>query len=231
MKSAGQARAGIALALLLAACTRGVTSAPRSAGAGTISDAGARQLQALADALTAGRDAAFKVVYAAVSTGSPEATTTVTIERKPPKSLLATPEGSVISDGTSTWFCSAAPGAEGRPTCLAVNRANPLASLASVFSAQTVAGFLQAARAKVGAGTAGYSVAVSHETFAGQPSTCAKVTAPDPSASGTYCVTTGGILASINSPAGQTFEMTGYSASVPDRDFSLPAGVTPQSLP
>jgi len=203
----------------------------RSPGTGTGSVADAAQLQALADALTAGRDATFKVVYAATSTGSSEGPETVTIERNPPKSLLATQDGSVISDGASTWFCTASSGSGGHPTCLTVGGVNPLSSLATVFSAQTVAGFLGSARANVGAGAAGSSVAVSHETFAGQPSTCAKVTGPDPLTSGKYCVTTGGILTYVGSPGGQTFEMTAYSASVPDGDFALPAGATPQSVP
>lgn len=226
-----RAAAVLAAALLLAACTHGRTPAATSTGAGTGSVADAGRLQAATDALTAGRDATFKVVYAAASASSSGGPGTVTVERKPPKSLLSTPDGAVISDGTSTWFCSARPGAGTHPTCLAVRGANPLASLATVFSTQTVAGFLQGARAKVGASAAGYDVAVSHETFAGQASTCAEVTGPDPSASGKYCVTTGGILAFVGSPGGQTFEMTAYSASVPDSDFTLPAGANPQQLP
>ena len=230
-----RAASALAAALLLPACTRGGTQAatPRGAGSGSVADAG--QLQAVADALTAGRDATFKVVYAAASASSPGGPGTVTVERKPPKSLLSTPDGAVISDGTSTWFCSAPPSPVGHPACLAVRGTNPLASLATVFSAQTVAGVLQNARAnmgaRVGARTSGYAVAVSHETFAGQESTCAKVTGPDPSASGKYCATSGGILAYVGSPAGQTFAMAAYSASVPDSDFALPAGANPQQLP
>ncbi|MHB8593418.1 MAG: hypothetical protein ACYDB3_03670, partial [Acidimicrobiales bacterium] len=153
-------------------------------------------------------------------------TQTITIEQMPPKSVFASSDGSVIDDGTTTYFCSAS---EGQSTCVKESgNSNPLASLAEIFSPVTAIDALKLAQTEAAAHLAGYNVSFSSQSFAGQDSTCVSVTASGQTEK--YCVTKSGILA-FEGTSGSTFALTSYSTAVSDSDFSTPAGATVETIP
>jgi hypothetical protein len=207
------------LGTVLAACssspkadTTSTTSAPSG---GSVSG----KINALSSSLQNSETATFKAVYTITTAGT---TQTVTIEQAPPKSLFSVKDGSVIDTGTTTYYCSTS----GTVTCLSSGSSDPLASLAALFSPKTALTQLQAAQAE--AAIKGYSITFSSGSYSGQNTTCANVSGHGTSAK--YCVTKQGILAYVSSN-GASFSLTSYSSSVPDSDFTLPAGATVQTLP
>lgn len=214
----------LGLSVTVSACSSGSSPTGSSTPTGTSSssfgggDAG--RLGDLASKVQSGQRATFKAVY--TSTGAGQAQS-LTIEQKLPKSLFSTGDGSVISDGTTTYFCS---GASSTPTCISSGTgANPLLGLTKIIDPSAVLAFFQSAQQSAAAHVAGLSVTFSNQTFAGQDSTCASVTGAAQPTGAKYCVTGGGIIAYIGSPA-SSFALTSYSSSVPDSDFTVPASAT-----
>ncbi|HEU5002834.1 MAG TPA: hypothetical protein VFW71_08655 [Actinomycetota bacterium] len=210
--------AGLATAVLLAACSKGGTSAGSTTGAPAPSGTGdAAALQAAAQAAAGSTGTTFKAVYSSSESGSSSSPESITVEQKPPKSRFDAAGGSVISDGSKTDYCSTTNGVQ---ACYSSPGVSPVASLAQIFSPTNAAQFFRAASAALASAGAGQSVKVTHETFAGQSATCANVSSTD--GSGKYCVLANGVLAAV-SDGGSSFQLTNYSTSPPDTDFVLPA--------
>ena len=138
------------------------------------------------------------------------ASQTITIEQKPPKSVFSTASGSVINDGTHTYFCSASGGqpalrvgVDGRHQPLGVHR-GPLRP-------DDAPERVPAAEAAAAAPQRGLQRRLLDSTYAGLHAKCVSYTS---TATQTvkYCVTNSGILAYAQS-AGGTFELTGFSSS------------------
>ncbi len=175
--------------------------------------------------MQSGEHASYKAVY--TSQNSSGTSQTITIEQMPPKSVLSTTSGSVIDDGTHTYFCSASGSAE---QCVTESSggADPFASITALFSPTTLLNEFHAAEGAAAAHTAGYSVAFSSGTYAGLAAKCLDYTAATQTVK--YCVTNTGILAYAQSTGG-TFELTSFSTSPAAGDFSLPAGATVVTIP
>jgi len=173
----------------------------------------------------AGQHATFKAVYTTHSATAPSQT--ITIEQMPPKSVFGTTSGSVINDGTHTYFCSSS---GGQAQCVSESGAtgNPLASITAIFSPATVLSEFQAAQSAAATHTLGYSFAFSSETYAGVPTKCVNFTHATQTVK--YCVTDSGILAYASS-AGNTFELTSFTSSPAASDFALPSGATVITVP
>jgi hypothetical protein len=151
----------------------------------------------------------------------------VTIEQKPPKTVFKSGEGEAIGTGTATYFCSTG---SAQVTCVTggTGSANPLAGITQLFSPESAVAALQTAQAQLAAKAQGYDVSFSNENFAGVGAKCVTVSASGQT--GKYCVTKDGILAFAGTAA-QNFQLSSYSTSVSDSDFSLPAGATVVTVP
>jgi hypothetical protein len=199
------------------------TASTSSSSGGGSSDAS--KIQSLSSTVQAGEHATFKAVYTTHSTTAPSQT--ITIEQMPPKSVFGSTSGSVINDGTHTYFCSSSSGQE---QCVSESGAtgNPLASITAIFSPATVLSEFQAARSAAAAHALGYGFSFSSETYAGVPTKCVNFTHAAQTVK--YCVTDSGILAYASS-AGNTFELTSYTSSPAASDFALPSGATVITVP
>ncbi len=205
--------------------TTAPTTVTTTAGSSSSGGSDASQLQSLSAAVQAGQHVSYKAVYTShSSTGTSQ---TITIEQMPPKSVFLVSNGSVIDDGTHTYFCSASGGHEQCVTESA-SSTNPFASITALFSPTTLLNEFHAAQAAAAAHTAGYSVAISSSNYAGLAAKCLNYT--DTTQTVKYCVTNSGILAYAQSTGG-TFELTSYSSSPAASDFSLPAGATVVTIP
>jgi hypothetical protein len=198
-------------------------STSSSSSGGGSSDAS--KIQSLSSTVQAGEHATFKAVYTTHSTTAPSQT--ITIEQMPPKSVFGSTSGSVINDGTHTYFCSSSSGQE---QCVSESGAagNPLASITAIFSPATVLSEFQAAQSAAAAHALGYGFAFSSETYAGVPTKCVNFTHAAQTVK--YCVTDSGILAYASS-AGNTFELTSYTSSPAASDFAVPSGATVITVP
>jgi ABC-type oligopeptide transport system substrate-binding subunit len=221
----------VAAALALAGCGGGGSSHTSTTTAAktdntTASNSGgdsAKQLDDLTSSVEAASKATFKAVYTSNNNGT---STTVTIEQKLPKSVFITGDGTVINDGTTTYYCSTS---GEQKTCVSQSGAgNPLASMAAVFSPQAAITAMKAAHTAVASKLAGVDVSFSSETFGGQDSSCVKVKSQG--GEGKYCATKSGILA-YSGTAESNFQLTSYSSDVSDSDFALPAGATTVTVP
>jgi hypothetical protein len=186
----------------------------------------ASQFQALSSEVQAGQHATYGATYISKTAGG--TSQTITFEQKPPKSVLSTPSGSVINDGTHTYFCSTS---GGKQQCVSdsLAGANPYAALANLFDPTTLLNEFHAAETAAGSHALGYSADFSNSTYAGLHARCVRYTSSS-SQSVKYCVTNSGILAYTES-AGATFELSGFSAAPPASDFTLPAGATVITIP
>jgi hypothetical protein len=191
------------------------TAAPSSSGSSASGD----QIPALIAAVKAGEQLTYKAVYIANESG--QAQTTVTIEQKPPKYLFATGQGSVISNGSTTYFCS---GSGASKNCVSSTGGSPLAALTQVFSPSAAITAMQQADVQFVAHAAGYHVTFSSQTFAGQSSTC--VAATGNGQTGKYCVTKNGLLAYAGNTSTSYFQLTSLTTSVSDADFAVSAAST-----
>jgi hypothetical protein len=199
------------------------TTSSSSSGGGS-SDAS--KIQSLSSSVQAGQHATFKAVYTTHSATA--ASQTITIEQMPPKSVFGTTSGSVINDGTHTYFCSSSGGTSQCVSESATAGSNPLKSITALFDPATILSEFQAAQSAAAAHSLGYSFAFSSETYAGVPTKCVNFTHAAESVK--YCVTDSGILAYASS-AGNTFELTNFTSSPAASDFSLPAGATVITVP
>jgi hypothetical protein len=197
------------------------TTSGRSSGGSDVS-----QFQALSSQVQAGAHATYSATY--TSKNAAGTSQTITIEQKPPRSVFSTSSGSVINDGTHTYFCTTTGGTK---ECVSESGAgvNPLASITTLFSPTTLLNQFHAAEAAAGAHALGYSADFSSATYAGVHAQCVRYTSSS-SQSVTYCVTNSGILAYAQS-AGGTFELTAFNSAPPASDFTLPAGATVVTIP
>lgn len=209
-----------------AATTSTTASGNSSGGSSTTSSGGtsdAAKIHSLSSVVQAGSHATFKAVYSSQGSGGSQ---TITIEQKPPKSVFSSGSGSVINDGTRTYFCSTSGGAQ---QCVSESTtSNPLQSLTAVFSPQTLLTVFQQAQAAAAAHASGYNISFSDATYAGQPSKCIDFSGSGKT--GKYCVTDSGILAYLQTP-GETISLTNASSSPPASDFALPSGATVITVP
>ncbi len=200
------------------------TTVTIAAGGGAAGGSTADQLNAFASSVKAGENQTFKAVYSFTGSGTPGS---VTIEQKPPKTVFKSGDGAVIGNGTTTYFCSAT-GA--KPTCISggSGSANPLAGITQLFNPESSLNAIRAAQAQLAAKAQGYNVSFSTQSFAGVDANCVTVTGAGQT--GKYCVTKGGILAYAGTSA-DNFQLSSFSTSVSDSDFSLPAGATIVTIP
>jgi hypothetical protein len=197
----------------------------------------------------------YVAVYESSSGGK---TSTITFAQQKNKSLFSTSDGgSVVSNGKTTYYCSANSGNSGNSgntgsssnsgntgnsgsttattkagatTCVSMGGSNPLASLQNTFGPAAVVTALNLAKTELGSKLAGIKITSSSATFAGQPSTCVTVTGHGQG--GKYCVTNKGVLAYLGDSSGSgIFQLTSYSSKPPPSLFQLPSGATTQTLP
>ena len=227
VRATGLVTASIA-AVLLGACssttnTAATTSStPTSSSPASGGGADAAKIQSLSSSVQAAEHATYKATY--TSQNAAGTSQSVTIEQKPPKSVFSVAGTTVINDGTTTYYCS---NNGGREQCVSQSGANPLAAVETIFSPSTVLNAFEQAKTQAAAHAAGYNLAFSDASYAGQHSTCV-------SATGTttfkYCVTDAGVLA-YGGSQGNSFTLTSYSGSPSDSDFALPAGASVVTVP
>lgn len=215
-----------AVVLVALAVVAGCGSSKKAASTTTTAGSGAAgqssQLSAMASSIRAGEQATFKAVYTYNGAGASPGP--VTIEQKPPKTLFKAGSAEIIGTGTATYYCSV----QGTATCFSTGTSNPLAAITQLFNPDNAATAIQEAEAAAAAHQVGYNVSFSTESFAGVSADCATVSSS--SVTGKYCVTKSGVLA-YSGTSSVSFELTSYSTSVSDSDFTLPAGASTQSIP
>jgi hypothetical protein len=211
------------------------TGAPASTAVGG-SDVAAK-LDALAGNVKSAQKSTFQAVYTSSSGGS---TSTITLAQSPPKQLFRATDSSgsttsLINTGTTTYSCSGGGGSA--VTCTSIGgrvAGAALTSLVNVYNGSTALTVFDAWRSAIVARVAGVSLTFTTETIGGQPSTCANWNRSGDTA--TYCVTSTGVLAKVESSGGSSgsgtsFELTSYSTSPPASAFAVPQGATVVTLP
>ncbi len=188
------------------------SSSSSGSGSGGGGNDTAGQIEKISASVQESVHLSFKAVYTITGAGQSQ---TITIEQKPPKTLFSTAQATVINDGTTTKVCTSI---GGQNTCVSEGGANPLAGLQQLLSPTAAVTALESYKAQIAAHTAGVDVNITSETHAGLDSTCLSATSAGTTAK--YCVSkTTGLLTS-ETAAGQGFEMTSYTATVPDSDFA-----------
>jgi hypothetical protein len=180
------------------------------------------QIKSLSSAVESGQRATFKAEY---KTSGAEGAETVVIEQKLPKTFFSSAGGTIINNGSATYYCT---GSGGRAQCASQSGANPITSLASIFSPAAAISAMQQAQAQLAAHLAGYSVTFTDQSFAGLAATCVNISAQGQTAK--YCVAQNGIL-TYSGTSTSSFELTSYTTNMSDSDFSLPAGATVVTAP
>jgi hypothetical protein len=214
--------------------TTATTAAPTggtggTGGSGGSGSSGANDLTALQTSVKSLKNATFKASY--TGTGSDGKQTTITFEQKPPKfAFLINGQGLMLDNGTTSYFCSTN---SGTPSCISYGGSgNPLAGLLGLYNGTTLLPLLQEWQSQVEAKLAGANVTFSSQTFAGQAAKCVNWSYQGQSAK--WCVTDAGLAAyygGSGSGGSGSFSLTGFSTSVNDADFSLPAGATTITIP
>ena len=223
---------------LLAACgSSSSSSTTTTAGSGSSASTGAgggdvsSKLNALTGNVKSAQKSTFQAVYTSTSGGT---TSTITLAQSPPKQLFSStdPSGSttsLINTGTTTYSCS---GGSGSTTCTSIGggaAAGALTSLISVYNGSAALSVLNSWQAVIASHVTGVSLTFTDETIAGQPSTCAHWSHQGDQA--TYCVTSTGVLAKVESSGGQSFALTSYTHAPPASIFAVPQGATVVTLP
>lgn len=198
-------------------------------GTGGSGGTGNNDIAALQTSVQALKGGTFKATY--TGTDSTGKQTTISFEQKPPKSaFLINGQGSMINNGTTTYFCSTSSGAQ---SCVSMSGAtNPLAGLLGLYNGSTLAPLLHAWQSQLSAHLQGANLTFSNQSFAGQSSKCVNYSYQGQSAK--WCVTNSGLVAYYGGSGASgsgSFQLTGYSGSVSDNDFNLPAGATTITLP
>ncbi len=179
----------------------------------------------------AARTRAYRATYSLSAPGG--ATQTVFFEQSPPRARLTTSGGSqgpteLLVTASASYVCADG----GRPPLTCVDAGGPswhgpLSTIADGYDGATA---LTAMRSWQG-GTrvpAGGGTIFSTATVAGRPVRCARHGSGRGAT--TYCVTSDGVLARMQSPAG-SLVLTSLGGSAPAGDFALPAGATVATLP
>jgi hypothetical protein len=165
----------------------------------------------------------YEATYKSVADG---VNTTVTIAQAPPKSSFSSGAGSVVSDGSKTYYCSAVGGSQ---QCLAATGPSPVASVEAAFSPSVVIKAFTSAELDLNHHADGIKVTETSAKFAGLPATCITVTAQGQSSK--YCVTKSGLLAYAGATKGVYFELTKFTKSPPASLFTVTSGATTVTLP
>ena len=171
-----------------------------------------------------GQHATFIATYKITSSATHKLTT-LTIAQQSPDSVFSGVSGpdtfEFLTIGSKSYLCSHA---VNKWICLNGGKSNPEAALFDLYQPGKYLPYVQAAVNKVGA-HATYST----KTVNGFPLSCVSVTgAPHENGTGTFCVTSQGVLGYV-SYTGSTpsengsFEITSYSTTVPAKEFVLPA--------
>jgi len=190
------------------------TAGSGSGGSGSSGGNLTSKVNAIATKINSAKGSTFKAVYTSNGGGQ---TQTITIEQAPPNSLFSDGSSKIITKGSTTYACASGAGC----TALPAGTPSPVASVAQAFSPQVALTAIEAAAHDPG-------VTVDDETFAGQNSTCLKVSNAGDTAK--YCVTDGGILAS-ESASGASFTLTSFTTNVPSSDFDTSGGPAIPSAP
>lgn len=230
---------------LLASCGGSSTSSSTpdtsTTSSGPASSGGSSgELQSFGGTIKAAKNATFKATYTSTSSGS--GSQTITLEQAPPKQAFTTTDSSggsnaLLNTGTATYACDSTSSAT--PTCTSMNSsggAGALSSVISVYNGSSALTAINSWQSIAAAHVAGISLTFTKTTLAGQQVRCA--TWKYQGSSSTYCVTTGGVLAKVESSGGpnsstssSSFELTSFSASPPAADFELPPGATVVTIP
>jgi hypothetical protein len=241
-RAVGVGVAALAGASLLAACgsssssttTTGASGSTATTASGS-SDASSK-LGALTGNVKAAQKSTFEAVYTSTSGGS---TSTITLAQSPPKQLFSTTDASgsttsLVNTGSTTYSCTADSG--GSATCTGIGgglAGSALTSLIGVYNGSAALSVLKAWQSSIAAHVAGVSLAFSDETIAGQHATCAHWSHGGDQT--TYCVTSAGVLARVQSSSGssggQNFELTSYTTSPPASAFTIPQNATIVTIP
>jgi hypothetical protein len=193
------------------------TALPASAALDKSSSVSTAKLKALSKTLNNYKHLTFEATYTSVSSSG---TQTVTIAQAPPKSYFAAGQGVVITNGSTSDYCSTS---GGKQSCFATN-SNPIAGLETLFSPAAAITAINGYEQTLGAHVAGVKLSESSASYAGQAATC--VTATAHGQTGKYCVTKQGLLAYAGSNKGVYFELTKYSKSPPASLFTVSAATT-----
>ena len=171
-----------------------------------------------------GQHATFIATYKITSSATHKLTT-LTIAQQSPNSVFSGVSGpdtfEFLTIGTKSYLCSHA---VNKWICLNGGKSNPEAALFDLYQPGKYLPYVQAAVNKAGA-HATYST----KTVNGFQLSCVSVTgAPHENGTGTFCVTSQGVLGYVSytgtSPSQNgSFEITSYSTTVPASEFVLPA--------
>lgn len=212
--------------LLLSACGGGASVAVTKPSHGVHKNS--TKLKSLESSITSGSRAIFKATYSSTS-GDGSTPQTITIERDPPMSVFGSSGESVIDTGHGTYMCGP-DSSSGAPVTICENlgSSNPMAGLMDMFNPTAIVGELQSVQGGLAERIAGYSITTSSKTYAGQPSTCVKMSIAG--SVSTYCVTEKGILSYVGS-SGSVMQLTSFTSTVSASDFALPQGATMMTIP
>lgn len=227
---------GLAGVASLAACGSSSTATTGGSGitATTASDSSsaASKLDTLAGNVKAAQTSTFQAVYSSTSGGS---TSTITLAQSSPKQMFGTTDSSgsttsLVNTGSTTYSCTTASGAS--TTCTSIGgglASSALTGVMNVYNGRAALTVLKVWQSSIAAHLAGVSLTFSDEIIAGQSSTCAHWSQSGDAA--TYCVTSTGVLAKVQSSGGHSFELTSYTTSPPASVFTVPQGATVVTLP
>ncbi len=232
----------VAAGTLAAGCGGSSSSSTTTTSPSSTSGAGgsSNQLKSLGGSIAAAKNATFKAVYTSTSSGG--GTQTITLEQSPPKQVFSTTDSSgnvstLLNTGTGTYACDSSSGST--PTCTSMAAAGgsgALSALIGVYNGSAALSVINGWESIVAAHLTGVSLTFSNTTLAGQAVRCAKWSYQGSTA--TYCVTTGGVLAKVETSGGgsssagsSNFELTSFTTSPPASDFELPAGATVVTIP
>jgi len=232
----------VAAGMLVTGCGGSSTSSSTStASSGPTSSGGsASQLKSFGSSIESAKNATFKAVYTTTSSGG--GTQTITLAQSPPKQVFSTTDSSgstttLLNTGTATYSCDVTSGAT--PTCTSMAStgvAGALSALIGVYNGSAALTEINGWESVVAAHLPGVSLTFSNSTIAGQPVRCAEWSYHGSSA--TYCVTSKGVLAKVETSGGagssassSSFELTSFTTSPPPSGFELPAGATVVTVP
>ncbi len=179
----------------------------------------ASQLNSLRQSAKSAKNATFQATWTSTTNGT---TTTLTLGQEPPKSFFKVGAGTIIDDGTHTYYCA------NKLICLKESGANPLSTLFDLYNGTTFINEVQAWSSQGALSAAGVSLSFSNATYAGVASRCVTIT--HNATSEVWCVAKNSGLLTYWYAANTYFTLTAYSSTPPAAEFSLPKGATVTSL-
>jgi len=222
-RTSGRAIPSRRLATLLAGgATLAVAGSMALAGAAGAAGGGSG-LNGLSKALKNASHATYEATYTIVNSSGNQ---TMAIAQSGNKSYLKAASGTVVSNGSKTYYCSNAGGSQ---TCVSAGTGNPLAGLTALFSPNAILSELGVYKSELTNHASGVKVTTSSATYGGQASTCVTVTSS--SNKSTWCaIKSKGVLSYVSS-AGNSITLKTYTTSVPSSLFALPSGASVVTIP